>query len=215
MPMRRWFLALFATAGMTLAAAPAQAGRWGDKWDQFWHGVHVDYHRNNAWPEPFLSADRAAQREPFCIQADNGWKMQNTVGRFLFDDNEALNTAGDLHVKWIVTQAPQHRRAVFVLKGDNAEITAARVASVNAAVAKWAAGGPMPPVMVTDTEPTGVSGQYVDAIGQQYQSTVPSPRLSSGTESGSGSGGGGSGGGGSGGSSSGGSSSGGGSGSSN
>ena len=60
--MRRWFLALFATAGMTLAAAPAQAESWGDKWDRFWHGVHVDWHRNNAWPEPFLSADRAAQR---------------------------------------------------------------------------------------------------------------------------------------------------------
>ncbi len=192
--MRRWFLALFAATGTMLAAAPAQAGTWGDKWDSFWHDVRVDWHRNNAWPEPFQSADRAAQREPFCIQADNGWKMQNTVGRYLFDDNQQLNTAGELHVKWIVTQAPQHRRAVFVLKGDNAEATAARVASVNAAVTKFA-GGAMPPVMVTDSEPVGWSGSYVDAIGQQYQSSVPSPRLSSGSTGGSGGGEGGGGGG--------------------
>src|SRR5262245_44475772 len=193
--MRRWFLALFAATGMVLAAAPAQAQTWGDKWDSFWHRVHVDWHRNNAWPEPFLSADRAAQREPFCIMTDNGWKMQNTVGTYLFDDNQQLNTAGDLHVKWIVTQAPQHRRAVFVLKGDSAEATAARVASVNAAVTKYA-GGTMPPVMVTDTEPIGWSGSYVDAIGQRLQDTIPPPRLPSG---GSGGGGGGGGGGGTGG----------------
>ena len=197
--MRRWFLALFVAAGMTLAAAPVQAQTWGERWDSYWHRVHVDWHRNNAWPEPFLSADRAAQREPFCIMADNGWKMQNTVGRFLFDENQQLNTAGDLHVRWIVTQAPQHRRAVFVLKGENPEITAARVASVNAAVTKYA-GGAMPPVMVTDTEPTGWSGSYVDAIGQQYQSSVPSPRLGGTSTGGSGGGSGGGGGGGGGGS---------------
>jgi hypothetical protein len=207
--MRRWFLALLAIAGTTLAVAPAQAQTWGEKWDKFWHRVHVDWHRNNAWPEPFLSADRAAQREPFCIQADNGWKLQNTVGTYLFDDNQQLNTAGDLHVKWIVTQAPQHRRAVFVLKGDTAEATAARVASVNAAVTKYA-GGAMPPVMVTDTEPVGWSGSYVDAIGQQYQASVPSPRLG-----GTGGGGGNGGGGGSGGGDSGGGSGGSGSGGSN
>jgi len=206
--MRRWFLALFAVTGMMLAAAPAQAQTMGEKWDSFWHRVHVDWHRNNAWPEPFITADRAAQREPFCIMTDNGWKMQNTVGSYLFDDNQQLNKAGELHVRWIVTQAPLHRRAVFVLKADNAEATAARVASVNAAVTKYA-GGAMPPVMVTDSEPAGWSGSYVDAIGQQYQSSVPAPRLpGSGGDSGGGgggsgggeSGGGGGGGGGSGGS---------------
>ncbi|MCI0359432.1 MAG: hypothetical protein L0211_13225 [Planctomycetaceae bacterium] len=192
--MRRWFLALVATAGMTLAAAPTQAETVRERWGQFWNGVCVDFHRNNAWPEPFQSADRAVTRLPFCIQADNGWKMQNTIGTFMFDENSQLNSAGDLHVKWIVTQAPIHRRAVFVLKGDNADRTAARVASVNEAVAKYA-GGAMPPVMVTDTEPSGWSGSYVDAIGQQLHDTIPPPRLPA-ASSGGGGGGGGSGGGG-------------------
>jgi len=195
-PMRRWLLALFAMTGMALAASPAQAQTWGERWDGFRHRVHVDFHRNNAWPEPFISADRAAQREPFRLMADNGWKMQNTVGTMLFDDNQQLNSAGDSLVKWIVTQAPLHRRAVFVLKADSAERTASRVASVNSAVAKYA-GGATPPVMVTDTEPTGWSGSQVDAITQQYQSSIPSPRLPSG--GGGGGGGGGSGGGGEGG----------------
>lgn len=177
--MRLWFLALLATVGMAMSAVPAHAQTWGEKWDAFWHRTHVDWHRNNAWPEPFQTADRAAVREPFCIQTDNGWKMQNTVGTFLFDDNQSLNKAGELQVKWIVTQAPIHRRAVFVLKADNPEQTAARVASVNAAVAKYA-GPNIPPVMVTDTEPSGWSGSYVDAISQALNSSIPAPRLPAG-----------------------------------
>ena len=30
----------------------------------FWHRCGVDWHRNNAWPEPFLSADKMAVRAP-------------------------------------------------------------------------------------------------------------------------------------------------------
>lgn len=205
--MRRWLLAVTAMAGSALAgfayaeenavqkdavqkvdptlgeSAYASGDCYhghgqtlGQKWDKFWHRVRVDWHRNNAWPEPFLSADRAAQREPFCIQADNGWKMQNTIGTYLFDDNHQLNRAGELQVKWIVTQAPLHRRAVFVLRGDNAEQTNSRIASVNAAVQKFADGA-VPPVIATSTEPPGWSGSYVDAMSQQFQATIPAPRL--------------------------------------
>jgi len=190
--MRRWLPALLAIAALAHAASPVQAQQFRDNWNNFWHRVHTDFHRNNAWPEPFISADRAIVRETFCIQVDNGWKMQNTVGTFLFDENQQLNRAGELMVRWIVTQAPAHRRAVFVLKGETAEQTEARVASVNEAVAKYA-GGNVPPVLVTDVEPRGWSGSYVDAMSQQYQSSIPSPRLPAG-ESGGGSSGGGTGG---------------------
>ena len=197
--MRRWLWAASASFGFALACSSAQAGNGG--WNEFWHRTHVDFYRNNTWPEPFLSADRNIARVPFCIQADNGWKVQNTVGSILFNpENQQLNQAGDLLVKWIVTQAPIHRRAVFVVKGDNPMITQARVESVNAAIAKYA-GGPVCPVMLTTTEPEGWPGSYIDSISQQFNSTIPSPRLpsDSGGGGGGGSGGNGGGGGGSGG----------------
>jgi len=167
-------------------------------WERFW----LDFYRNNTWPEPFLSADRMAARTPFCIQTDNGWKMQNTVGSYLFDvETQRVNQAGELLVKWIVNQAPAHRRAVFVLKGDSAEATNARVQSVQAAVAKYS-GGCMYPVLLTDTEPAGWPASYIDTITQQYSATIPAPRLPArqgggqggGQSGGSGSGGGGGGG---------------------
>src|SRR5688572_26313840 len=117
--MRRVSLICLALVGFTFASSSALAAG-GSGWNTFWHSVHTDFYRNNTWPQPFEAADRAAAREPFCIQTDNGWKMQNTIGTFLFEaETQRLNTAGELLVKWIVTQAPIHRRAVFVLKGDN------------------------------------------------------------------------------------------------
>ena len=83
--MRRWLLTGSAIISVALATGSASAGGWKDNWNSYWHGVHVDFHRNNAWPEPFNTADRARVREPFCIQADNGWKLHNTIGSYLYD----------------------------------------------------------------------------------------------------------------------------------
>jgi hypothetical protein len=170
-------------------------------WNQFWHRCQTDFYRNNTWPEPFLTADKMAIRSAYCIQTDNGWKMQNTIGSFLFDsETQRVNQAGELLVKWIVQQAPVHRRAVFVLKGDTAEATSIRVNSVQAAVAKYA-DGCVCPVLLTLTEPPGWSAAYIDSITQQFNATIPAPRLparqttgNGGANSGGGTGGGGGGG---------------------
>jgi hypothetical protein len=159
--------------------------------NQFWHRCQADFYRNNSWPEPFLTADKMAVRLPYCIQTDNGWKMQNTVGTYLFDrDSQQVNQAGELLVKWIITQAPINRRAVFVLKGDNAEATNARVQSVQRAIAKY---GCVVPVLLTDCEPAGWPAAYIDTITQRYDATIPSPRLpprqTSGSQGGAGQGG--------------------------
>jgi hypothetical protein len=157
--------------------------------NQFWHRCSVDFYRNNTWPEPFLTADKMALRTPYCIETDNGWKLQNTIGTYLFDnDTQRVNQAGELLVKWIVTQAPSTRRAVFVLKGDTAEATNARLQSVQAAVAKYA-DGCVYPVLLTTTEPAGWAASYIDTITQQYNASIPSPRLPPRQVSGSGQGG--------------------------
>ena len=178
--MRRWLVVGLMTASLGSAATSAMAanGEAKQKVHDWWYRSKVDWHRNNAWPEPFATADRAAQRAPFCLMVDNGWKMQNTVGTFLFDSStQQLNTAGEHLVRWIVQQAPQHRRAVFVLKGDTAEATQSRVASVQVAVAKYACAGENPPVILTMTEPPGWPASYVDQMSQQFQATMPAPRL--------------------------------------
>ena len=55
------------------------------KWDCFWDRVHVDWHRNNAWPEPFNLVDRAAVKTPIAVMVDRGWQLQNTIPDQLFN----------------------------------------------------------------------------------------------------------------------------------
>lgn len=168
---------LLSTGALVLSLScmgSAQAG-----WNEFWHRTKVDFHRNNAWPEPFQQADRAAAREPFCIMVNNGWRMQNTIGTYLFDDAHQLNRAGEIKLRWILTQAPLHRRAVFVLQAHTPQETAVRVESVQQAISRMIPAGALPPVMITDTEPEGASGEYLDAVNRALQSSLPSPRLPS------------------------------------
>ncbi|WP_425614448.1 hypothetical protein NA78x_004316 [Anatilimnocola sp. NA78] len=177
--MRQWFLAsslgvALLAGGSTFFVAGASAG----EPPTFWQRVKIDFHRNNAWPEPFQSADRAVTREPFCIQVNNGWKMQNTIGTYLFNaETQELNRAGELKVKWVVTQAPIHRRAVFVLVGETPEDTRARVESVQKYISRVMPDGNLPPVMLTNTEPEGGSGEYFDAVNRAMMQSIPSPRL--------------------------------------
>src|SRR5687767_2338834 len=112
--MRRMLiLGGFAAAVLTVTSAHAD-------WHEFWHRVGVDFHRNNAWPEPFVSADRQVTREYFRIQVNNGWRFQNTVGKWFYDEEtNALNQAGEIKLRQIVTQSPVHRRTVFVLMGTS------------------------------------------------------------------------------------------------
>ncbi|HEX5103587.1 MAG TPA: hypothetical protein VFV87_07250, partial [Pirellulaceae bacterium] len=74
--MRCWLVAGMTMACLGVAAGDAIAGNGQakEKVHSWWYRSKVDWHRNNAWPEPFASADRAAVREPFCLMIDNGWK---------------------------------------------------------------------------------------------------------------------------------------------
>ena len=183
--MRRMFLLGGFGAALFLSAASAHAD-----WHEFWHRVGVDFHRNNAWPEPFQSADRQIAREYFRIQVNNGWRMQNTIGRWFFDEEtNQLNQAGEIKLRQVATQSPVHRRTVFVLMGTTPDVTARRVDSVQQTLARMLPDGPIPQVLLTDVDLEGGSGEYYDRVNSAYNNSVPSPRLSAGGGGSTGSGG--------------------------
>jgi hypothetical protein len=147
-------------------------------WNEFWHQVGVDYRRNTEWPYPFRCADQMAVRQPLAMMVDNGWRRENTLGAELFAaDTNQLTIAGLHKVKWAVTQAPVHRRTVWVLRGETEEATAARIDSVQQAIAKIIHQGPLPEVLVADSPPAGISGDYLNAIDRAMRTTVAPPRL--------------------------------------
>jgi hypothetical protein len=148
------------------------------KWHCFWDRVHLDWHRNNAWPEPFVYVDRQATRVPIGVMVDKGWQLQNTISNQLFDaETQELTRAGELKVQWILTQMTPRRRTVFVMRGPTEAITEVRVRSVEKAaeqvVGDMAAHG----IVLTDTAPRDGSGAYYERVNVGYESSTPVPRL--------------------------------------
>lgn len=170
--MRRFWM-IVGSSLMVLTAATSQAS-----WPEFWHRVHVDFRRNNCWPSPFNQADTMTTRSPFAVNADAGWRSEHTLGEQLFDpETHELSRAGQLKAHWIATQAPVHRRAIFVLRGDSEEISAARIAAVQNYLGRLALRGGVPPVSPTDIEPSGGSGDYFDQVDKKSRESLPAPRL--------------------------------------
>lgn len=192
---------LFTICGLTVSLALTSSVFAGD--GEFRYRNHVDFYRNNAWPEPFQTADRLVTREFWHIQVNNGWRLQNTVGNLFFEEgSNELTRAGELKLRQIVLQNPNHRRTVFVLMADTEAVTAKRIDAVQRAVSKFIPEGPLPQILKTDVDVDGGSGEYFDRIDNAYRQSIPAPRLGGG---GGGSGSSGSGGGGGGGNSGGGS----------
>ena len=174
--MRRFWMGCTLAVTLLASTTSAQAG-----WNEFWARYRVDYRRNAAWPEPFNSTDWRVAREPFEIQKNNGWRLQNTIGSLLFNrDTNEVNSAGEQQIKWIVNQAPPNRRAVFVLRGDSDEQTAQRVDSVQRTVSKYVPQGELPPILLTNQDQIGGSGEYFQKIDDALKNSMPSPRLNTG-----------------------------------
>ena len=158
----------------------ACAGTAGADWPQFWHSMHIGYHRNNAWPQPFVEADAMQVIAPFEIMKRNGWRKHNTLGHELFRDQDcALVAAGHQRLHWIATQAPDARQQVFVLRGKTPRETEARVVSVQQALDRIEHPGPSPEVFVTDIEPSTAPGAWATKINRDRLEQMAAPRLPS------------------------------------
>lgn len=169
--MQRHLLCAVVVAGLAGGSATSQA-------EDLLYRMHVDFHRNNCWPQPFQAADRELVRAPLIAMTAAGWRLNNTLSdHFFHAETQALNQAGELKLRWIVTQAPPHRRSVFVLRGASGAATESRVAAVEEAMNKLYIEGPRPPVMVTSIIPPGASGDYFDQVERQLRQSIPAPRL--------------------------------------
>lgn len=170
--MRRKMSKLLVFVVVAAASVPAYAG-----WPEWKHNAHVDYARNNCWPQPFRGADAQSVVAPFEIMKANGWRDNNTLGTGLFADSNTLTNAGRLKVEWIVTQAPSNHRIVYVKSGRTPQQTAARVESVQLAVSELIPTGALPEILVTDMEPSTSSGSYQTLVHRALTKSTPLPRL--------------------------------------
>lgn len=164
--------------GTWQASAPA-----GDWIHQISDEIHVGFWRNTCWPKPFVYPDRKAAFAPMHIMANNGWRRNNLLGSHHFNaDGTELNQAGKLRVAWILTQAPIHRRTIYVERSLNSVVTGQRI---ELAQQYAAAVAPEASIQVVDTHivTEGRSAREVDWTNSMFLENAPVPVLPAASES--------------------------------
>ena len=147
-------------------------------WHEFCQRMQLDWHRNNAWPQPWVAHDRIAACSPFVTQAENGWYAASTLSDLHFDsETQMLTEAGDLKVRQIVTQHPEQYRMVFIVKGHTKTDTDKRTDSVQQAVTRIVPDGVLPDVRHIHTAPRPWSAEEINAVERAYRQSRPAPRL--------------------------------------
>ncbi len=159
-------------------------GPWGQSrltaWDG-WHRFWSDWHRSNAWPEPYASQDRELAYSALQPFVDAGWQTETTLLDPLFDEQGQLTHAGKLRVREILTQYPANRRMLFVAPGADSEQTERRLSAVRAYIEKLPDIGRSIPVAVRYRLPRTGTGDYLNLVGQRYRQAMPAPVLPSST----------------------------------
>jgi hypothetical protein len=108
----------------------------------------------------------------------NAWADMTNISAYFFDPgSHLLTSAGRLHVRWVLEQAPTARRSLTVQPGEVASITEARLASVREAVAEIAGQENQVAVAVGDRVPYLNPGIDIDVAARLYYSSFPLPRL--------------------------------------
>jgi hypothetical protein len=152
------------------------------------NGIVRDVKRRQCWPKPFTEEDQETVVAPFIIMVANGWQRQNTLDDNYFEEGTGqLSEAGRLKVRWILTQAPEQHRGVYVLRAATPAETMARIGAVNQFCAQMLPPGAAQPVELTDVTPRGWPAARVDSIGRNFEKVTPPPKLPMATASLSGS----------------------------
>jgi hypothetical protein len=172
--MRRTILA----ALTILIVIGSAASAWAVVFDSTCYYIKRGYHRNVAWPWPYMCPDRMAVREPLAIMVENGWRRQNLLGDYHFTpDAKALTKAGELKVQWILTQAPPAHRTIFIERSMDPTMTASRIAAAREFASLVVAGGPAPEVAETFIVSEGRPASVVDSINVEFQKSAMPPVL--------------------------------------
>jgi len=142
------------------------------------------YHSEHYWPLPYVCQDRAAVYSMIEMQTALGWQEETTLYDRHFDPiTNQLTRAGELHLDRIVRVIPPERRAVYVQSTLDPVLDDVRMETVNAAVASRSSGNCVA-VSLRDCQELSRAASEVKSINEMYNSSIPSPRLSSAGSSG-------------------------------
>jgi hypothetical protein len=145
-----------------------------EKKQHFWH----QYHAAHYWPHPYVCEDRNSVRSMAELQINNGWISETTIYDYHFDEETLeLNHSGELHLRWIMQHAPEHRRLVWVQTAFNTDVSQQRLDNVRESAIAMVGEANIPPISLRVATPTGRPALEVDVIRRAEIESIPEPRI--------------------------------------
>jgi len=136
------------------------------------------YHHAHYWPYPYQCEDRAYVRDVMDRQMHNGWADQTTLYAYHFEkDTNKLTEAGLMHLRWILTHAPESRRTVFVQSANESIESQERLANVQYAASQMAGDDNLPPTMLRLAPTYGRPAREEDMKYRAYIGSILPPRI--------------------------------------
>ncbi len=136
------------------------------------------YTANVIWPRQFVPAARRPIHETYAAMINNGWRRQNLLGDYHFDqETNVLTRAGEMKVQGILTQAPINRRDVYVQRATTSTETATRIAAVQGYSSQLSPAVGQVNVNDTHIVAEGHSAMAVDNMFIGFQTNRPAPVL--------------------------------------
>ena len=81
---------------------------------------------------------------------NNGWRRQNLLGAHHFDEeSQKLTPAGELKVRWTMTQTPPQHRQLYIERAIDPSVTEQRIATARNFAAQASMDGSEPVVQDT------------------------------------------------------------------
>jgi len=154
-------------------ALSLSAGEIGD----FLSSFPRDFKRRNAWPEPFVFADRVTVHQAMASQVAAGWERQNLLSDFHFlPGGKDLTEDGRMRVQWIMTEVPEMHRQIYVHRANTPQETAVRMQTVQRLVTQSAYPISVPVLESTRTD-DGWPADHIDTVIRKAEKGAMDPKL--------------------------------------
>jgi uncharacterized membrane protein YgcG len=135
------------------------------------------YHHTHYWPHPYVCDDRSYVASMLQQQSANGWIHATTLHDYHFDpETHQLNTAGQSHLAWILTDVPAQFRTVYIAQGADAVVGQTRSALAQQLAPQLVPGGAAAYVVKPDRF-LGRPAQEIDTLQRLDLQSIPRPRL--------------------------------------
>ncbi len=170
---RKTNFSLAAALFLVAASTTTTDAFWPTLWGQCHDRLEAGRQENAMWPYPYICPDRQRAKAPFETMVHNGWRRQNLLGDHHFDpETTKLTKAGELKVRWILTQTPPQHRKIYVERSFDPSVTDERIAAARAFGSNAAIDGTEPLVASTHLMSEGRPAGMVDLVQKSFQSSM-------------------------------------------